>query len=165
MEFVNADVIARGLSGFAPDRAALAAGRIMLRRLRELAQRRASFAFETTLASRTFVRMLRQLARSGYDIHVIFLWLPTPDLAVTRVATRVRMGGHGVSEAVVRRRYHRGLHNFLTSYRSLATTWRVYDNASEDGPRLVAAGSGARTMRVADRTTWRHIEGGSDAKT
>jgi predicted ABC-type ATPase len=136
----------------------------MLQRLRELARRRESFAFETTLASRTFAPMLRRLARTGYRIHIVFLWLPTDDLAVTRVATRVRMGGHDIPEAVIRRRYRRGLQNFLSLYRSLATTWRLYDNAGAGGPRLVAAGHGPKITYVADRTTWQRIDGGSDAK-
>jgi predicted ABC-type ATPase len=142
----------------------LAAGRIMLQRLRELARRRESFAFETTLASRTFAPMLRRLARAGYCIHLLFLWLPSDDLAVVRVATRVRMGGHDIPEAVIRRRYRRGLSNFLSLYRSLATTWRLYDNAATNGPRLIAGGRGRKTTRVADRTTWTRIAGGPDAK-
>jgi predicted ABC-type ATPase len=91
-EFVNADVIARGLSAFDPDAAALAAGRVMLTRLRELAAQRTSFAFETTLASRTFAPWLRDLAASGYDVHLFFLWLSSADLAIARVADRVRNG-------------------------------------------------------------------------
>jgi predicted ABC-type ATPase len=98
-EFVNADTIARGLSGFDPQGAALAAGRIMVRRLRDLARRRVSFAFETTLASRPFVPWLRGLIREGYSFHLLFLWLPSVELAIGRVADRVRMGGQGVPEA------------------------------------------------------------------
>src|SRR6516225_8899139 len=95
-EFVNADVIARGLSGFEPERAAMAAGRIMLARLRELARQRSSFAFETTLASRSFAPWLKDLLATRYQFHLVFLWLPSPDLAVARVAARVREGGHDV---------------------------------------------------------------------
>ncbi|NUQ61859.1 MAG: AAA family ATPase [Pirellulales bacterium] len=92
-EYVNADVIAQGLSGFDPQSVALAAGRIMLNRLKELAEQRVSFAFETTLASRSFVPWLHDLVQSGYRFHLVFLWLASPDLAVARVADRVRMGG------------------------------------------------------------------------
>lgn len=93
-EFVNADVIAQGLSAFEPDRVAIAAGRIMLARLNELAAQRADFAFETTLATRSFARWLRGLRLSGYDVHLFFLWLFSADLAVARVADRVGMEGH-----------------------------------------------------------------------
>lgn len=90
-EFVNADVIAQGLSAFAPDRVALSAGRIMLRRLQELARQGVSFAFETTLASRSFAPWIRELAQTGYQFHLVFLWLPSADFAVQRVADRVRL--------------------------------------------------------------------------
>src|SRR5207247_5722706 len=93
-EFVNADAIALGLSAFRPDTAALAAGRAMLARLQVLAESRADFAFETTLASRSFAPWLRRLRTSGYHVHLAFLALPDADLAVARVAGRVRSGGH-----------------------------------------------------------------------
>jgi predicted ABC-type ATPase len=95
-EFVNADVIATGLSAFDPDSAAITAGRVMLVRIRELAEQRSSFAFETTLASRTFAPWLRELRASGYAVHLFFLWLSSADLAVERVADRVASGGHNV---------------------------------------------------------------------
>jgi predicted ABC-type ATPase len=92
-EFVNADVIAQGLSAFAPEAVAVAAGRIMLARLRELASKRVSFAFETTLASRSFAPWLASVVAGGYSFHLLYLWLPSADLAVSRVADRVRFGG------------------------------------------------------------------------
>ena len=104
-EFVDADTIARGLAGFDPDRAAIPAGRVMLARLRELAGQQVSFAFESTLASRTLAPWLGELVGHGYRFHLIFLWLPSADFAVDRVADRVRLGGHDVPEATVRRRY------------------------------------------------------------
>lgn len=107
-DFVNADVIARGLSAFDPDRAAIAAGRIMLGRLRELAHPRETFAFETTLASRSFAPWLRDLRGSGYAVHLIFLWLSSQELAEQRVADRVCSGGHDVPADTIRRRYRRG---------------------------------------------------------
>jgi predicted ABC-type ATPase len=96
-EFVNADTIAAGLSAFSPESVALAAGRIMLDRVHELARDRRDFAFETTLASRTFASWLRDLQTNGYKFHLVYLCLPTVELAVARVAERVRRGGHGVS--------------------------------------------------------------------
>lgn len=158
-EFVNADVVATGLSAFQPERAAMAAGRVMLSRLRALARQDQSFAFETTLASRSFAPWLAQLKQRGYRVHVLFLWLPSADSALARVAERVRMGGHDVPEAVVRRRFAAGLRNFFTLYRPLATTWRVYDNSRAGQPRLVARGAGARTARVVDASTWDQISG------
>jgi predicted ABC-type ATPase len=103
-EFVNADVIARGLSGFAPMGAALEASRIMLQRLHDLAGTRTSFAFETTLASKSLAPWLSQLIVEGYDFHLLFLWLPSPEAAIARVRERVQLGGHEVPEDTVRRR-------------------------------------------------------------
>ena len=157
-DFVNADVIAEGLSGFAPDAMALEAADIMLRRIRSLAEAGASFAFETTMASRSYASWLRQLIASGYRVHLIFLWLSSADLAVERVAQRVRLGGHAVPEETIRRRYGAGLRNFFRLYRPLATTWRLYDNSEAGAPRLIAAGQRNRTSRVADRETWRSIQ-------
>lgn len=156
-EFVNADLIARGLSAFNPDGAALAAGRIMLKRMKELADQRISFAFETTLASRNFAPWLNGLIEEGYRFHLLFLWLATPELAVARVADRVRLGGHDVPETTIRRRYRSGLKNFFCLYRPLATTWRVYDNSGAQRVRLLAAGRGLRDPHVRQSTLWDEI--------
>lgn len=156
-EFVNADTIAQGLSAFDPGGAAIEAGRVMLRRIHELAEDRASFAFETTLASRTFASWLGDLRETGYRVHVVFLWLPSADLAVERVAERVRLGGHHVPEEVVRRRYGAGLRNFFELYQPLAESWRIYDNSEADGPRLIAAGEEAHTTAAVDDAAWQQI--------
>lgn len=137
-EFVNADYIAQGLAGFAPERAASAAGRIMLRRLAELANQRASFAFETTMASKTFVPWLRSRIDGGFDVHCYYFWLPSAEAAVRRVKDRVRKGGHSIPEEVVRRRFGRSLRNFVTEYLPLSKSARVYDNSRSGTPRLVA---------------------------
>jgi predicted ABC-type ATPase len=152
-EFVNADVIARGLSAFDPDAVAIAAGRVMLVRLRELAVQRNSFAFETTLASRTFAPWLRNLAASGYDIHLVFLWLSSAELAIERVADRVRNGGHNIPVEVVRRRYLAGIRNFFSLYQSLTTTWVIY-NSSGPQPTVVAEGLESQPQRVYDTDIW-----------
>ncbi len=115
-EFVNADTIAAGLSGFDPNRAAFAAGRIMLARLHELAAARESFAFGSTLASRSFAPWLSGLAGRGFEILLLYIWLRSPELAVRRVRARVRKGGHLVPEAVVRRRYQRSAANLFELY-------------------------------------------------
>jgi predicted ABC-type ATPase len=157
-EFVNADVIARGLSAFEPERAAMAAGRIMLARLRDLARQRTSFAFETTLASRSFAPWIAGLIHGGYEFHLVFLWLPSAEHAVARVAERVRVGGHDVPEETVRRRYHGGLRNFFELYQPMTRTWRVYDNSLASGPRLIASGIGARATRIARKALWRQMQ-------
>lgn len=159
-EFVNADLIAQGLSPFAPEQAALAAGRIMVERLRHLARQRATFAFETTLAGRAYAHWIEGLIRSGYLFHLVFLWLPSPEHAIARVADRVHSGGHHVPDKIVRRRYDRGLRNFLDLYRPLATTWRLYDNSSDALPLLVARGGTVIETRVANKAAWRSIERG-----
>ncbi len=157
-EFVNADIIAHGLSGFRPDQAGLAAGRIMLDRLRELARQRSSFAFETTLASRTFAPWIADLLRTGYQFHLVFLWLPTADLAVARVAARVQAGGHDVPEETIRRRYEAGLLNFFRLYRPMTTTWQLCDNSVSDNPKLIASGEAALTRFVVDSSAWEPIK-------
>jgi len=156
--FVNADEIARGLSAFAPETMATAAGRIMLTRLKDLAGGRADFAFETTLASRSFAPWLRSLVADGYEFHLVFLWLPSPDLAVARVADRVLQGGHHVPDDVVHRRWAAGLRNFWDLYRPLAVSWHVYDNSKRSRLRSVAAGAGTVVEFVERPASWRRFE-------
>lgn len=155
-EFVNADTIARGLSEFNPGEVAIAAGRIMLQRLRKLFEERATFAFETTLASRSFVPWLRRAKASGYGIHLVFLWLPSPDLAIARVGGRVREGGHSVPPETIRRRYRAGLRNLVHLYQPLVSTWRLYD-ASERVPRLIAERLATTEVRVYDSDLWTRV--------
>jgi predicted ABC-type ATPase len=157
-EFVNADVIAQGLSAFKPESAAIAAGRIMLERLRNLAQSRDSFAFETTLASRSFAPWIAELTKGGYRFHLVYLWLPSAALAIERVAHRVLHGGHHVPGDVVRRRLGRGIGNFFSLYQPLATTWRAYDNSAVGAPRLIAQGQGVTQSRVADEEAWQSMK-------
>ncbi len=152
-EFVNADVIARGLSAFDPESVSITAGRVMLARLHELAERRESFAFETTLASRSFAPWLRDLGACGYEIHMLFLWLPSADFAVERVAQRVRSGGHDVPADAVRRRYRAGLRNFFSLYEPIAMTWALYDSSGPE-PRLVADRLESQPLRVYDEGVW-----------
>lgn len=152
-EFVNADVIAQGLSAFEPDSAALAAGRIMLGRLRELAHDRANFAFETTLASRSLAPWLRELRASGYAVHLFFLWLSSADLAVQRVAERVAAGGHSVPEDTIRRRYRSGIRNLFRLYQPIVTSWALF-NASGPEPILVAEGLEPESPNVYDSRVW-----------
>ncbi len=151
-EFVNADVIARELSASDPEGAALEAGRMMLRRINELALQRMDFAFETTLSSRTFAPWLRKRQEEGYQFHLSFAWLPHPDMAVARVASRVAAGGHNIPDADIRRRYERGIANFFDLYMPIADTWEIYDNAGTT--KLVARGSRFRSPEILDLPTW-----------
>jgi len=156
-EFVNADTIAQGLSAFDVDAAAIRAGRIMLARIHELGRERSDFAFETTLASRSFAPWIEELQRSGYSFELVFLWLSSPEMALARVAERVRSGGHVVAEDVVRRRYDRGLKNFFRLYRPLASGWHFFDNSGDAPARLVAEGVGVRENRIEDERLWEQI--------
>ncbi|MEO0965183.1 MAG: zeta toxin family protein [Planctomycetota bacterium] len=151
--FVNADTIAAGLAGFAPETVALEAGRLMLERLHALADRRQSFAFETTLASRSYAPWLRRLKTDGYRISLIFLALPSPDTAIARVAQRVRQGGHHAPDRTVRRRFTAGIRNFFEQYQPLADEWTVYDNA-DDTRHRVATGHDETVDEIADPTAW-----------
>ena len=134
--YVNADTIAQGLAGLDPERAALAAGRIMLLRLKELAHEQADFAFETTLASRSFVPFIRAL--HGYESTLLFLYLRTPELAVQRVAERIQAGGHHVPKAVIERRYTAGLYNFFRLYLPVVDNWSIWDASSTGKAQLIA---------------------------
>ena len=158
-EFVNADTLAAGLSAFGPAGVAIEAGRIMRNRLHELAEQEESFAFETTLATRSLAGWLRDLRVRRYEVHLIFIWLATADLAVGRVRDRVRLGGHAVEEETVRRRYVRGLDNFHKLYRPLANNWAVWDNSSVDGPVRVATGGEHGPEIVLDADSWSKFRG------
>lgn len=154
--FVDADLIARGLSPADPAHATLAAGKAMLKQLRDLAAQRLSFAYETTLASRTYAPWIRYLLNDGWTFHLLFIWLPGADFAIQRVRGRVRLGGHDVPDAVVRRRYAAGLSNFFGLYQPLAETWHVYDN-SDIRERLLAAGRGRKVTEVPQQAAWDEI--------
>ncbi len=156
-QFVNADLIAEGLAAFDPAGAALTAGKVMLSRINELANSRATFAFETTLAGRSYARWLLELIKKGYLFHIVFLWLPSPEFAWERVTDRVRRGGHAVPERTVRRRFHAGLANFFSLYQPMSETWRIFDNSGAPLPRLVATGRGRDVTLVEDATIWMHL--------
>lgn len=136
-EFLNADLIAAGLSPFAPERQNVRAGRLLLERIAELSAAHETFGFETTLSGRAYIRRFEQLRAEGYQLALFFLWLPNAELAVRRVANRVREGGHGVPEEDVRRRYNAGLYNLFSVYRQLVHSWWLYD-ASHSPPELIA---------------------------
>lgn len=135
-EFLNADLIAAGLSPFAPETQNVRAGRLLLTRMRELTEARADFGFETTLAGRSYVRHFEEWRARRFRIVLFFLWLPNVELAIARVRKRVRQGGHHVADADIHRRYSAGLTNFWNEYRRTVDRWQLLD-ASENAPRLV----------------------------
>lgn len=136
-EYVNADTIAEGLSAFAPEDASFDAGRVMLGRLHELAEKRKDFAFETTLATRFYSVWLKELQLVGYRTSLIFLWLPKVETAIARVEERVRLGGHSIPEDTIRRRYDRGLKNLFELYLPSVNQWRIF-NAAPQKPQEIA---------------------------
>ncbi|HVF54504.1 MAG TPA: AAA family ATPase [Pyrinomonadaceae bacterium] len=157
-DYVNADVIAQGLSAFRPETVAFDAGRVMLRRLHKLSAARQSFAFETTFAGRAHARWIeRNKTESGYEFHIMYLWLRSPELAVQRVRQRVRQGGHDIPDEVVRRRYASGVRNFFGLYRPLANSWGLYDNSVYNNPHMVAIGGENMETRVFDEQVWRQF--------
>lgn len=151
--FVNADVIAQGLSAFQPEGAAIPAGRIMLKRIHGLGVNQESFAFETTLASRSFHTQIKALKQNGYQFHLFFLWLNSVEVALARVQTRISIGGHSIPKETIIRRYAAGLKNFFQLYSKIATSWNFYDNSNSDHFVLIASSSnGVET--VFNNTVW-----------
>jgi len=138
-DFINADLIAAGLSPFKPETAALRAGRVMLEEVHDRIRHGKSFAFETTLSGRTYLKLLRESRRDGYHILLVFLSLPNPDMAVARVAARVEQGGHNVPETDIRRRFDSGIKNFHGAYKEVVDTWVLYDNSGAF-PQLIDRG-------------------------
>lgn len=134
--FINADLIASGISPFAPERVAVRAGRIMLELINACVLAGDSFGFETTLAGRSYARAIPDWRARGYAVRLHFLSLPSPDMAIERVAERVRQGGHGIPEDVIRRRYAKGLENFEILYKPLVTDWILYDNSGREAAVL-----------------------------
>jgi len=139
--FVNADLIAAGLSPFQPAVVSVRAGRIMMEQLRDYVRRGISFAFETTLSGRGYARLIPQWRQSGYTVKLFFLQLPSPEMAIARVRQRVCGGGHSVPEDVVRRRFHAGLKNFSDVYKPLVNQWSVFDNSGLEPVLLTEGGN------------------------
>jgi len=137
LEFVNTDLIARGLSPYDPESVAIEAGKIALKRIRELIEHRIGFTWETTMSGRTAVKWLRQARESGYDLKAYFLWVREPEIVIGRVRQRVTEGGHNIEEEVSRRRFFKTIQNFFVIYRPLIHTWKLIENNLQR-PRLLA---------------------------
>ncbi len=149
MTFINADMIAQELSGERSTAADLAAGRVLIERMNSLNSNRKDFAIETTLATKTLLRKIESLHAEGYESHLFFMFLPNADLAVQRVAARVRAGGHDVPEETIRRRYISGLKMFFNHYMHEVDTWRLYDNSRIADPKIIAWGKRGGWIEVA----------------
>ncbi len=157
-EFINADIIAQGLSVFKPEQTAMQAGRLMLQRIKQLASERVNFAFETTLATRSFAPWLKRLKDDGYAFHLVYLWLPNAEFSIKRVRERVKLGGHDVPHETIRRRYQAGLNNFFQLYQSLTDSWDFYDNSRSGDPSLIASQGKNKTIEVHSDAIWEKIE-------
>lgn len=155
-EFVNADAIAEGLAAFAPEAVSLDAGKIMLRRLNALSESNLDFAFETTLATRSYARFLKGLQSKGYSVNLIFLWLPNVEMAMARVEARVRSGGHSIPVETIRRRYDRGLKNLFELYLPFVDHWRIF-NAAVTIPTEIAKHDEEYGTVVAEPRLWEQI--------
>lgn len=155
--FVNADYIARGLSGRNTDAVAFEAGRIMLNRLHQLGEAKADFAFESTLSSRTFAAFITKLKQQGYAIVIYYFSLANAQLAIRRVKLRVSLGGHDVPADVVRRRFARSLNNFFNLYMPLADEWTLFDNSALPHARTVAAKLNDK-LTVTETATWHKLQ-------
>ncbi|MFN4145389.1 MAG: zeta toxin family protein [Runella sp.] len=153
MEFVNADNIAVGLSPFNPSGVAFEAGRLMLLRIEQLLQNRQTFAFETTLATKSYVTLIKKAQDFGYKVTIAFFWLPSPEMAIERVKQRVLEGGHHVPDEVVRRRYRRGLENFFKLFISICNHWLLIDNSALK-PKMIAFGANGKITEINNQDLW-----------
>ena len=151
-EFVNADEIAKGLSPFNPESTNIQAGRLMLNRIKSLLDKGESFAFETTLSTRSYTSFIEKAKQNGYSVTLLYLWLNSEDLAIKRVQVRVKEGGHNIPENVIRRRYRNGLYNFFKLYKSMVDDW-MFINNSGDFYEVIAEGTGIGD-EILNEKTW-----------
>lgn len=154
-EFVNADIIAKGLSPFAPEKAAIGAGRILIQRVNELLEAGKDFAIETTLATRTHAKMIAQAQERGYIVTIIYFWLNMPSLAVERVRLRVQSGGHNVSEDKIRRRYDTGIKYLFSTYLPICDYWIIIDNSNS--PVIICEGGKEITTKIHNKTLFNQL--------
>ncbi len=136
-EFVNADEIAKGLSPLNPEEVAIDAGRLMLERINFLLSKNATFAIETTLATRSYAKLIDRAKHLDYNIFLLFFWLPTPEMAINRVEQRVAAGGHNIPKDIIYRRYQLGINNLFNLYIPLVHNYSIYDNSSTMQPIII----------------------------
>ena len=155
-EFVNADEIAKGLSPFNPGSVAIEAGRLMLRRIHELIDHGVDFAFETTLATRSYASLIRTAQSKGYYVSLVYFWLNSPELAVGRVQMRVEAGGHNIDQKVVRRRYRSGIKNLFDIYIPVCDYWILLDN-SRPPSKVIAKGNRDKTKSIVETLIYKTL--------
>lgn len=156
-EFVNADEIAHGLSPFNPESVAIEAGRLMLKRINDLLAQNESFSIETTLATRSYFRLIEKAHQQGYEVTLLYFWLKSPKQALERVAERVRKGGHNIPKDIVIRRFYEGIDNLFNIYMPLVDSWLLVDNSVT--PRsIIATGGKEQTTKIRNSITYKKIE-------
>jgi predicted ABC-type ATPase len=160
-EFVNADSIAAGLSPFNPESVAIEAGRIMLTRINELLRARVDFAFETTLATRSYLSLIKDAQAAGYKVTLLFIWLDSPETAIQRVARRVAKGGHNISQDVVERRYYRGISNLIALFIPVTDTWMIVNSTNVVIEPIAEGGLGVGSI-ISNDYIWGAILGQSN---
>jgi predicted ABC-type ATPase len=156
-EFVNADEIARGLSPFQPEKAGIEAGKLMLKRIQSLLAAGVSFAFETTLATRSYVHLIQKAKALGYQVTCLFFYLNSEELAIFRVKTRVKEGGHNIAVETIKRRYKNGLKNFFNLFLPVVDSWIFINNSGNDY-ELIAEGD-FEEEKVFNNNLWNKIKG------
>lgn len=155
-EFVNADEIAKGLSPFQPEKVAIEAGRIMLNRIKDLRTHNSDFAFETTLASKTYCQFIKEAQLRGYFVTLLFFWLNSPDLAIERVKSRVISGGHDIPLETIKRRYDSGINNLSKLYLPISDYWMIIDN-SIDPYQVIAEGFKDKNLEIYNQEIYNKI--------
>lgn len=156
-EFVNADEIARGLSPFNPESVAIEAGRLMLARMNELLNEGVDFAFETTLATRSYSSFIKRAQKRDYYVSLVYFWLESPELAIDRVKMRVASGGHNIQEEVIRRRYKNGIRNLFNLYIPICDFWIMLDNSNSPF-KLIAKGNKNNIISIDNSITYKLLE-------
>ena len=155
-EFVNADEIAKGLSPFNPESMAIDAGRIMLKRIKELLQGDESFTVETTLSTRSYAKTIEEAHRNGFNVQLLFFWLPTPETAIARVRRRVMEGGHNIPIDVIRRRYSAGIKNLFEIYMPIVDSWMLVENLSN--PRIIIAENSGKGTEIHNEILYNKVK-------
>jgi len=156
-EFVNADEIAKGLSPFNPEGVAIEAGRLMLKRIEELLDAGESFSIETTLATKSYINLVRRAHERGYMVHLLFFWLDSVELAKRRVAARVASGGHNIPIPVIERRYKAGIKNLFEIFMKEVEIWVLYDNSNNRGERIAFGGMNV-PLKIKDKVKFEIIK-------
>ena len=156
-EFVNADEIARGLSPFNPESVAIEAGRLMLQRVEYLLEKEETFSIETTLATKSYINLVRRAQAKGYTVRLLFFWLNSPELALMRIAERVAKGGHNIPETIVRRRYVAGISNLFRLFMDEVDFWVIYDNSEYPTVQIASGGKSDDRINILVESTYKTL--------